>query len=69
MTILPQCFSCTRLNIGHITCAAFPDGIPDPILRGTHDHRKPFAGDHGILFEQRHDSPPLHPDSQTSTET
>jgi hypothetical protein len=32
-------------------CAAFPDGIPMPIWRAEHDHRTPYAGDHGIRWE------------------
>ena len=35
------------------TCAAFPDGIPQDIIRSRVDHRKPHAGDHGIQFELR----------------
>lgn len=33
------------------TCAAFPDGIPDAILKGEHDHTRPYEGDRGIRFE------------------
>jgi hypothetical protein len=32
-------------------CDAFPFGIPDEILDGVADHRKPVEGDHGIRFE------------------
>ncbi len=35
------------------TCDAFPDGISPPILSWAHDHRVPFLGDKGILFEPR----------------
>jgi hypothetical protein len=34
------------------TCEAFPDGIPLEVLV-HHDHRKPYLGDHGILFEDK----------------
>ena len=30
---------------------AFPSGIPEPIWLGENDHRAPYPGDHGILFE------------------
>jgi len=32
-------------------CAAFPSGIPQPILDGKNDHRTSYPGDHGIQFE------------------
>jgi hypothetical protein len=35
------------------TCDAYPDGIPPAILSWEHDHRAPFPGDKGILFEPR----------------
>ena len=31
-------------------CDAFSD-IPKTILRNEHDHKKPYLGDNGILFE------------------
>lgn len=58
-----QCDDCARLEATEnegpygrtdsflYSCEAFPNGIPDDILDGTHDHRKPYKGDHGILFE------------------
>lgn len=52
MTIVPQCFRCRHfIDDRRFTCGAFPDGIPDPILVGEHDHREPYKGDHGIRFE------------------
>jgi hypothetical protein len=41
-----------------MVCAAYPDGIPDPILDSDVDHRVPYAGDHGIQFVQNPDRPP-----------
>ena len=36
---------------GNKTCEAFPDGIPDEIIRVGYDHREPYDGDGGIMFE------------------
>lgn len=35
------------------TCGAYPDGIPLEILEVSVDHRFPYEGDGGILFEFR----------------
>lgn len=32
-------------------CAVFSDGIPDPIFVDGYDHREPYLGDQGGLFE------------------
>jgi hypothetical protein len=34
-------------------CDAFPSRIPQAILIGKYDHRKPHAGDHGIKFQAK----------------
>ncbi len=37
-------------------CDAYPDGIPLDIRLMYVDHRRPYEGDHGILFESKDDS-------------
>ena len=44
------CGDCVHLQTNR-TCKAFPNGIPEKILIGEHDHTKPFKGDNGIRFE------------------
>lgn len=34
------------------TCGAFSKGIPFAIISGEYDHRKPYKGDGGIVFER-----------------
>ena len=50
-----QCFHCHFLlrvvDSEVLCCEAFSSGIPNEILQGEHDHREPYSGDHGILFE------------------
>jgi hypothetical protein len=48
-----------------LCCKAFPSGIPDEILQGEHDHREPYSGDNGILYEpvaleQKRQDPEFH---------
>jgi len=50
---VPACWKCKWKNKGEETCGAFPDGIPDAILDGSHDHTTSFPGDNGILFEPK----------------
>ena len=33
-------------------CRAFPNGIPNVIAYGQHDHLEAHPGDHGIQFEK-----------------
>jgi len=55
MIVYPICMSCKHLRIeldeSSMTCEAFPDGIPEPILSMDHDHHEPYEGDHGIRYE------------------
>lgn len=50
----PICFSCSHiyLETDAPACDAFPNGIPMSILLSEADHRLPYPGDNGILFEQ-----------------
>lgn len=40
------------------SCAAFPLGIPDEIIRQGFDHRHEYPGDDGIRFELDDDGDP-----------
>lgn len=51
MTQCLQCITLCKHNEAAGTCAAFPDGIPDAIFFGEHDHRLPYPGDRGIRWE------------------
>ena len=51
-----SCDKCKHLVRDDLSCAAFPDGIPDDILEREFDHRKPYPNaespvDNGIRFE------------------
>ena len=48
-----SCSKCVHLKQDNVSCDAFPDVIPQDIIAGVFDHRKPFPGDHGILFEPK----------------
>lgn len=48
---MPQCLDCKHFDVESSFCDAFPNGIPDEIFLGDHDHRNPYPGDNGILFE------------------
>ena len=56
----PLCVACQRLRRpvrGRWTCAAFPGGIPAPLLNASADHRAPYPGDQGIRFEPDWEAP------------
>jgi hypothetical protein len=48
----PVCRDCRhRIEYDHLSCAAFPDRIPEEIWNGQRNHDAPYPGDHGIQFE------------------
>jgi len=47
---ITDCATCKH-NHGDVTCDAFPDGIPDVLLKPEGRHREPIDGDHGIQYE------------------
>lgn len=47
---MPICYNCKHYLV-LLQCDAFPEGIPEPIVMGEHDHRTPYPGDNGIQFE------------------
>jgi hypothetical protein len=61
----PICGGCTHLTGGILfdpkhperpaVCDAFSTalGIPWDILLSKHDHREPYSGDHGILYDPK----------------
>jgi len=54
MVTNPICSECKHFKWDDPTmynCQAYPKGIPEEIINSEHDHRKPFKGDGGILFE------------------
>ena len=48
-----SCDLCKHLYEDEISCKAFEDVIPSDINSGIIDHRKPYPGDNGIMFEPK----------------
>lgn len=54
LTLCGICSNTTGPNEeGRLTCTAFPDGIPNPLLVEGFDHRGEYPGDNGVRFEIR----------------
>lgn len=65
MTIgIPLCASCKRFNhddTKRVSCEAYPKGVPSEIILWRHDHRRPYPGDGGLLYEHDPKSPFAEP--------
>ena len=56
LVFLNSCMDCKFFNIDvkeKNVCKAFPQGIPQNIITGENDHKKPYPGDNGIQFEKK----------------
>ncbi len=47
----PDCLKCRHKWESGAFCAAFPEGIPAPIIQGLHGHRQAYPGDNGVVFD------------------
>lgn len=48
---ISQCVWCRHRYADGRSCKAYPEGIPEAILKNRHDHREPFDRDGGVRFE------------------
>ena len=49
-----NCYACKHLNEDEISCKAFPDQIPSPIITGQERHiGKIYGQENGFVFEPR----------------
>jgi len=58
--VIPMCITCVHLHDNDdtsMTCDAFPAGIPLPIIDSEADHRLPYPGDRGIMYEHDPETP------------
>jgi len=54
ITLEPVCFSCKHFNLETSKCPAFKDDIPDEILSGENNHKKPLEDqENTIVFERK----------------
>ena len=53
LDVTPACWTCVHKYRGAPACEAFPKGIPEAILNGSHQHRQPYPGDGGIRYTRR----------------
>jgi hypothetical protein len=52
--IKSSCQTCARQDPIYLKrCQAFPNGIPEEIRRGKHDHKTPYPGDGGLLYSAK----------------
>lgn len=53
----PECLRCAHFNddpkATKMTCAAFPEGIPEDVYMNRTLHRTPLPGDRGLQFTPR----------------
>ena len=57
----PLCMWCRRYirsTWSDFACQAFPEGIPDQIITNQADHRQPYPGDNGLLFDPENPGDP-----------
>ena len=56
-----QCASCRNHIPYTMACKAFPKGIPTELMSGSWDHREPYEGDNGVLYEPENPQKPVTP--------
>lgn len=54
---MPICVVCRHLhrNADVFSCTAYPNGIPFEISNNQIDHRSPYIGDGGVIFDLNSD--------------